>query len=55
LSEKRESNSGLKTCTFCRAILARRNRRINSSDLPENIEPAITSTQPVLDRGGGSS
>src|SRR6185436_20940232 len=57
LSEKRESNSGLKTCTFCRAIFARRKRRISSSDFPENIDPAITSTQPAFARecGGGSS
>jgi hypothetical protein len=38
---------GLKTCTFRRAILARRKRRINSSDFPENIEPVITSIHPA--------
>src|SRR5215217_3931682 len=55
LSENLESNSGLKTCTFCRAILARRRRRMSSSDLPENIEPAITSTQPTFPRDGGGA
>jgi hypothetical protein len=45
--EKRASISGLKTWTFWRAIFARRSRRINSSDLPENIDPAITSIQPA--------
>src|SRR5271166_2809610 len=39
---------GLNTCTRFRAILARRRRRINSSLLPENIGPQITSIQPIL-------
>src|SRR6266849_2749287 len=40
--------TGLKICTRCRAISARRSRRINSSLLPENIGPTITSIQPML-------
>src|SRR5437879_12158889 len=36
----------LKTWTCLRAITARRTRRISSSDLPENMTPAITSIQP---------
>src|ERR1043165_5446202 len=52
--EKRASISGLKTCTFCRAIRARRKRRISSSDLPENIEPAITSIHPACEVPGCS-
>src|SRR5947208_783277 len=39
---------GLNTCTRLRAIMARRNRRISSSLLPENIGPQITSIQPRL-------
>jgi hypothetical protein len=38
----------LKTCTFCRAMVARRNRRISSSVFPQNMEPVMTSTHPVL-------
>src|SRR5258708_29396363 len=40
--------AGLKICTRCRAISARRNRRISSSLLPENIGPTTTSIQPML-------
>src|SRR5215467_5486961 len=40
--------AGLKICTRCRAISARRRRRISSSLLPENIGPTITSIQPIL-------
>src|SRR5271169_6667625 len=39
---------GLKTCRRFRAILARRRRRINSSLLPENMGPQMTSIQPTL-------
>src|ERR1700676_918002 len=39
---------GLKICTRCRAISARRRRRISSSLLPENIGPTTTSIQPML-------
>src|SRR4051812_38811437 len=45
-SLKRLSISGLKICTFCRAICARRNRRINSSLLPLNMLPVTTSIHP---------
>src|SRR4051812_30519007 len=38
--------SGLKTCTFWRAIWARRMRRISSSLLPLNMLPVMTSIQP---------
>jgi hypothetical protein len=38
----------LKTCTFWRAMVARRRRRINSSVLPQNVEPVITSMEPVV-------
>src|SRR5208337_1180135 len=44
----RESITGLKICTRCRAISARRNRRISSSLFPENIGPTTTSIQPML-------
>src|SRR5229473_3246625 len=40
--------AGLKTCTRFRAMVARRRRRINSSLLPENMGPQITSIQPRL-------
>src|SRR5438445_408731 len=40
--------AGLKICTRCRANSARRNRRINSSLLPENIGPTTTSIQPIF-------
>src|SRR5579885_3099107 len=42
--------SGLKIWTFCRAICARRNRRMSSSLLPLNMLPAMTSIQPPLRR-----
>src|SRR5947208_2129780 len=45
-SLKRSSSSGLKICTFCFAICARRRRRINSSLLPLNMLPVTTSIQP---------
>ena len=38
--------SGLKIWTFCRAICARRSRRISSSLLPLNMLPVMTSIQP---------
>jgi hypothetical protein len=37
----------LKISSFCRAIWARFSRRISSSVLPENMQPLITSIQPV--------
>src|SRR5262252_3860905 len=40
--------AGLKICTRCRAISARRSRRISSSLLPENIGPTTTSIHPML-------
>src|SRR5512140_2425963 len=40
--------AGLKTCTFCRAIVARTSRRISSSVLPLNIEPQITTIEPCV-------
>jgi len=45
-SLKRSSMSGLKICTCCRAIWARRSRRISSSLLPLNMLPVMTSIQP---------
>ena len=45
-SLKRLSMSGLKIWTFCRAICARRSRRISSSLLPLNMLPVMTSIQP---------
>src|ERR1041384_1323133 len=39
---------GLNICTRCRAISARRSRRISSSLLPLNIGPQMTSIQPRL-------
>src|SRR3954471_15009550 len=42
----RPSIAGLNTATACRAISARRRRRISSSLLPENIGPPTTSSQP---------
>ena len=39
--------AGLKICTFCRAICARRSRRISSSLLPLNMLPVMTSIQPA--------
>ena len=47
LSEKRVSTAGLKICTRCLAISARRSRRISSSLLPLNMLPTTTSIQPV--------
>src|SRR5215208_3969970 len=38
----------LKTCALRWAYRARRTRRINSSVLPENIDPVITTRDPVL-------
>src|ERR1700688_2380291 len=40
--------TGLKICTRCRAISARFKRRINSSLLPENMGPTITSIHPMF-------
>src|ERR1700682_439049 len=40
--------AGLKICTRCRAISARRKRRISSSLFPENMGPTTTSIQPIL-------
>src|SRR5580704_6162661 len=48
LSEYRLSITGLNTCTRLRAIMARRNRRISSSLLPENMGPQIASIHPRL-------
>src|SRR5216684_2826530 len=48
LAAYRSSIAGLKICTRWRAISARRNRRIRSSLLPENIGPTTTSIQPIL-------
>jgi hypothetical protein len=45
-SENLVSICGLNISTVCRAILARFSLRINSSVLPENIDPQITSIQP---------
>src|SRR5690625_626529 len=42
----RLSIAGLNTFTDKLPNVARRTRRINSSDLPENMLPQITSTQP---------
>ena len=39
--------AGLKISTRCRANFARRNRRISSSVLPENMEPQMTSIRPL--------
>jgi hypothetical protein len=41
-----ESIAGLKICTFCRAICARRSRRMSSSLFPLNMLPTMTSIQP---------
>ena len=51
-SEYRLSSFGLKTCTRWRAIAARLRSRISSSDLPENMGPAITSIHPAPGRIG---
>ena len=48
-SPKRLSIAGLKTCTRCRAIWARRTRRISSSLLPLNMLPVTTSSHPGRD------
>src|SRR5580704_8381583 len=40
--------TGLNIWTRCFAISARRNRRMSSSLLPENIGPTTTSIQPML-------
>lgn len=45
----RVSTCGLKISTFRLAIFARFSRRINSSVLPENIDPHTTSIHPDLD------
>src|SRR5215212_9470146 len=47
-TSKRLSIAGLKICERCRAISARRMRRISSSLLPLNIPPVITSIHPPL-------
>ena len=47
-SPYRLSIFGLKICTLCRAICARRSRRMSSSLFPLNMLPVITSIQPVL-------
>ena len=47
-SLKRLSIAGLKICTFCFAICARRRRRMSSSLLPLNMLPVMTSIQPDL-------
>jgi len=39
---KRSSSACLNTCTFLRAYIARRTKRISSSDLPANMLPQIT-------------
>jgi hypothetical protein len=41
----------LKISTFCRAIWARRSRRISSSVLPLYIEPTMTSMEPMSGSG----
>src|SRR5690606_4077979 len=46
--------TGLNTCTGCLAMSARVTRLISSSLLPENIGPAMTSTQP-LEKGWPST
>src|SRR2546425_3079466 len=46
----RSSIRGLKICTRCRPIWARRSRRINSSLFPLNMLPQMTSTHPTLPR-----
>ena len=51
VSEYRSSIAGLKTCTRRLAICARRSRRINSSLLPLNMLPTMTSIHP--DEGMG--
>src|SRR5687767_15143508 len=40
--------TGLKICTFRRAICARRSRRMSSSLFPLNMLPTMTSIQPWL-------
>ncbi len=47
-SLKRLSIAGLKICTRCFAICARRSRRMSSSLLPLNMLPVMTSIQPGL-------
>src|SRR5512132_2563434 len=44
--------SGLKIWTFCRAIWARRTRRMSSSLLPLNMLPVMTSIEPGRAGGG---
>src|SRR5688500_14512216 len=44
----RASRWDLKTCTRLRPMIARRTRLINSSLLPLNITPAMTSTHPPV-------
>src|SRR5712692_1026743 len=43
----RSSSAGLNTCTRCRAICARRTRRISSSLFPLNMLPQMTSMRPA--------
>src|SRR5688572_28154635 len=54
-SEKRRSITGLKICTFWRAIWARRRRRISSSLLPLNMLPVMTSIHPCAGNRCGTS
>src|SRR5438034_7751943 len=42
----RSSRAGLNTCTRCRAICARRTRRMSSSLFPLNMLPQMTSMRP---------
>src|SRR5687768_2886751 len=50
----RASRCDLNTCTFLRAITARRTRRMSSSLFPLNITPLITSIHPPVDGNGMS-
>src|SRR5688500_11052873 len=47
------STRGLKSCTFWRAIWARRTRRMSSSLLPLNMLPVMASIQPAPAPGRG--
>src|SRR5262245_62072229 len=51
-SEKRASSRGLNSCTFWRAICARRTRRMSSSLLPLNMLPVMTSMRPARPAAG---
>ena len=53
-SLKRLSIAGLKICTCCFAICARRSRRISSSLLPLNMLPVMTSIHPGFGVSGVS-